>query len=55
MHDRPKTLISVATNLLNERTDVEVQKLWISLAHQIVDAYSKKIDVRSFMISSPAD
>ncbi|KAJ2930404.1 hypothetical protein H1R20_g6694, partial [Candolleomyces eurysporus] len=41
----PRTLISVGTNLLNERTDVEAQKLWISLAHHIVDAYSKKIDM----------
>lgn len=42
---RPKTLLSVASCLLNERVELEAQQLYTSLSHQIVDLYSKKIDV----------
>ncbi|TFK24729.1 hypothetical protein FA15DRAFT_406917 [Coprinopsis marcescibilis] len=41
----PLALQCVAQNLLNTRTDLEAQRLWISLAHSIVDIYSKRIEM----------
>ncbi|PPR04649.1 hypothetical protein CVT24_011867 [Panaeolus cyanescens] len=41
----PRTLISVVANLLTTRTDVEAQRLWISIAHQVMEVYVAKIDL----------
>ncbi|EFI27794.1 hypothetical protein CC1G_14717 [Coprinopsis cinerea okayama7 len=41
----PITLQSVCHNLLNSRADADAHHLWVSLAHSIVDIYSKRIDM----------
>ena len=43
---RPVALLSVVSNLLTARTDTEAQNLWMALAHQILEIYIRKIDVR---------
>ena len=42
---RPVTLLSVVSKLLTTRTDIESQKLWMSLAHQILETYVMKAEV----------
>jgi hypothetical protein len=37
--------MSVVTHLLNTRTDLEAQRLWVSLAHQLVGLFVRKTDV----------
>ncbi|KAF8165773.1 hypothetical protein B0H34DRAFT_794124 [Crassisporium funariophilum] len=41
----PVTLLSVVGNLLTTRTDLEAQRLWISIAHQVIEVYVTKVDV----------
>lgn len=41
----PVTLMSHATNLLHARDDTEAQRLWIVIAHQLVELFVKKTDV----------
>ena len=40
------TLLSVVTNLIHSRTDLEAQQLWIATALQILELYTRKVDVR---------
>jgi len=46
---RPLTLLSVVSNLLSTRTDIEAQNLWISIAQQVLEVYVTKTDVRFSM------
>ena len=48
---RPRTLLSVAGNLLTARTDMETQNLWMGIAHQVLELYIKT-DVRLLCVSS---
>ncbi|TFK43927.1 hypothetical protein BDQ12DRAFT_702865 [Crucibulum laeve] len=41
----PVTLISVASNLLSARTDLEGQRMWISICHQSLELYVRKTDM----------
>ncbi|PPQ78909.1 hypothetical protein CVT25_002369 [Psilocybe cyanescens] len=40
----PITLLSVSANLLTTRSDFDAQRLWISVAHQIIEAFVIKTD-----------
>ncbi|KAG5648701.1 hypothetical protein DXG03_000048 [Asterophora parasitica] len=40
----PATLFSIVTNLLHARGDVEAERLWIVIAHQMIELYVKKTD-----------
>jgi hypothetical protein len=42
---RSATLISVVTNLIFARTDLEAQRLWITTALQILELYTRRVDV----------
>ncbi|KAJ3504772.1 hypothetical protein NLJ89_g7765 [Agrocybe chaxingu] len=42
----PLTLLSVVGNLLTTRTDLEAQRLWISIAHQVIEVYVTKSDMQ---------
>lgn len=42
---RPLTLSSVANNLITSRGDSENQRMWISVAFQIMELYAQKNDV----------
>jgi neurofibromin 1 len=41
----PLTLLSVVSNLLTTRTDIEAQTVWMGLAHQILEVYVAKTDI----------
>ncbi|KAF8872759.1 hypothetical protein BD779DRAFT_1679537 [Infundibulicybe gibba] len=41
----PPTLLSLVTNLINARTDTELQRLWIAMAHQLVGIFMRKSDL----------
>ncbi|KAG6854445.1 hypothetical protein C0991_006524 [Blastosporella zonata] len=38
----PPTLFSIVTNLLHARQDLEAERLWMSIAHQLLELYTKK-------------
>ncbi|PFH50162.1 hypothetical protein AMATHDRAFT_80979 [Amanita thiersii Skay4041] len=38
----PPTLMSVVTNLISCRVDVETQRLWVSIAYQMLELYARK-------------
>ncbi|KAG6919754.1 hypothetical protein DXG01_001588 [Tephrocybe rancida] len=38
----PPTLFSIVTNLLHARRDLEAERLWMSIAHQLLELYTKK-------------
>lgn len=40
----PATLLSVSVNLLRARDNIEMQRLWVSLALQVLDLYLVKIE-----------
>ncbi|KAF9266130.1 hypothetical protein L218DRAFT_1016740 [Marasmius fiardii PR-910] len=40
----PQTLVSVVTNLLHSRSEVEVQRLWTSLGLQLLEMFIRKAD-----------
>jgi neurofibromin 1 len=42
---RPVTLLSVVNNLLTTRLDLDAQRLWMAIAHQVLEVYTAKIDV----------
>ena len=42
---RPLTLLSVANKLITSRADSENQRMWISVAFQIMELYAAKSDV----------
>ncbi|KAF8883153.1 hypothetical protein CPB84DRAFT_1817082 [Gymnopilus junonius] len=42
----PVTLVSVVGNLFVARTDLDAQRLWISIAHQVLDVYVTKSDLQ---------
>lgn len=41
----PVTLLSIVTNLIHSIVDTEHQRLWIGLAHQILELFIRKADV----------
>ncbi|KDR84288.1 hypothetical protein GALMADRAFT_87191 [Galerina marginata CBS 339.88] len=41
----PVTLLSVVGNLLLTRVDLDSQRLWVSIAHQVIDVYVTKSDL----------
>jgi hypothetical protein len=43
--DRPSILLNISTNLLYERKEIEAQKLWVIVAHQLVELFSRKSSV----------
>lgn len=42
---RPATLMTVSTNLLRARDNIQMQRLWVSVAIQVLDLYIVKIEV----------
>jgi hypothetical protein len=42
---RPATLLSVVNNLLTTRLDLDAQRLWMAIAHQVLEVYSAKVEV----------
>ncbi|KAG6849386.1 hypothetical protein H0H93_008893 [Arthromyces matolae] len=38
----PPTLLSIVTNLLHTRQDLEAERLWMTIAHQLLELYTKK-------------
>ena len=55
--DRPAVLLAVVTNLLDARSDVEVQRLWITAAQEMVGFYYQYSEVfwRSYLILARSD
>lgn len=43
--DRPAVLLAVVTNLLDARSDVEVQRLWITASQEMVRFYRERNEV----------
>jgi hypothetical protein len=39
-------------HVLNTRTDLEAQRLWVTLAHQQVETFVRKTDVSYFPLAS---
>ncbi|RDB19915.1 Neurofibromin [Hypsizygus marmoreus] len=40
----PSVLLSIVTNLLHSRSDVETERLWVAIAHQLIELYVRKTD-----------
>lgn len=43
--DRPAVLLAIVTNLLDARSDVEVQRLWITASQDMVGFYYQRSEV----------
>ena len=44
------TVLSIVSNLLSTRTDIETQRLWISVAQSVLETYAMEVDVSSLVV-----